>query len=251
MSTENQPAVSPRVAIVTGGSGGIGRAAALRLAAANMSVIVHYAGNEQRASDVVDAITDAGGSASTFGADVADETQVAAMFEETQRLYGGVDVVVNTAGVMILGPLADFSLDDFDHQLRTNVRGTFVVSQQSAHHLRAGGALINFSTSVTKLAQPTYSAYAATKGAVEAMTLILARELTGRDITVNVVAPGPVATPLFLDGKPQELIDTIAGMNPMNRLGEPDDIARAVAFLAGPDGRWVNGQILFDNGGMI
>lgn len=248
---ETQTDPNPRVAVITGGSGGIGRATSLRLAAAGMSVVVHYAGNEERAVEVVDTITGAGGTASAFGADVADESQVAAMFDETKRLYGGVDVVVNTAGIMILAPLVDFSLDDFDRQIRTNVRGAFVVSQHAARHLRAGGALINFSSSVTKLAQPTYSAYAATKGAVEAMTLILARELKGRDITVNAVAPGPVATPLFLDGKPQEVIDTIAGMNPMNRLGEPEDIAQAVAFLAGPEGRWVNGQILFDNGGVI
>lgn len=251
MSTPTQTDPDARVAIVTGGSGGIGRATALKLAASGMSVVVTFEGNEGRANEVVDAITEAGGTASAFGADVADETQVAALFAETERRYGGVDVVVNTAGVMMLAPLADFALDDFDRQVRTNVRGTFVVSQQAARHLRAGGALINFSSSVTKLAQPTYSAYAATKGATEAMTLILARELKGRDITVNAVAPGPVATPLFLDGKPQEVIDTIAGMNPMNRLAEPEDIARAVSFLAGPDGRWVNGQVLFDNGGAI
>ncbi len=251
MSATTQTSSTPRVAIVTGGSGGIGRAIARRLSTAGMSVVVNYAGNEQRANDVVDEITSTGGVSSAIKADVAEETQVAAMFEHTERLYGGVDVVVNTAGIMILAPLADFSLDDFDRQVRTNLRGTFVVSQQAVHHLREGGALINFSSSVTKLAQPTYSAYAATKGATEAMTLILARELKGRDITVNAVAPGPVATPLFLDDKPQELIDTIAGMNPMSRLGEPEDIAQAVAFLAGPEGRWVNGQILFDNGGAV
>jgi 3-oxoacyl-[acyl-carrier protein] reductase len=140
-------------------------------------------------------------------------------------------------------------LADFDRMQRTNVRGTFVVSQQAARRLREGGALVNFSTSVTRLQQPNYSAYASTKGAVEAMTLILARELRGRDVTVNVVAPGPTATPLFLDGKPQQLIDTLAGLSPLERLGSPEDIAETVAFLAGP-ARWVNGQVLYVNGGI-
>lgn len=248
-TTPIAPTAPTRVAIVTGGSGGIGAASARRLAADGTAAVVHYSGNQARAEDVVSAITEAGGVASAFQADVADENQVAAMFDEAERLYGGVDVVVNTAGVMVLAPLAEMDLADFDSQLRTNVRGTFVVSQQAARRLREGGALINFSTSVTRLAQPTYSAYAATKGATEAMTLIVARELKGRDITVNAIAPGPVATALFLDGKPQAVVDTIAGMNPMGRLGQPEDIAATVAFLAGPDGRWTNGQVLFDNGG--
>jgi len=151
---------------------------------------------------------------------------------------------------MLLSPLADLDLADFDRMHRTNVRGTFVVDQQAARRLRAGGALINFSSSVVKLALPTYTAYAATKGAVDAMTLILARELRGRDITVNAVAPGPTATPLFLDGKEQAAIDRLAGMSPLERLGRPEDIAEAVAFLAGP-ARWVNGQVIYPNGGVI
>jgi 3-oxoacyl-[acyl-carrier protein] reductase len=160
-----------------------------------------------------------------------------------------VDVVVNTAGIMLLAPVAELDLADLDRMHRTNIRGTFVVSQLAARRLRAGGALVNFSTSVTRLQSPGYAAYAASKGAVEAMTLVLARELHGRDITVNTVAPGPTATPLFLEGKPQELIDRIAGMNPMGRLGNPEDIAEVVAFLAGPGGRWTNGQVLYVNGG--
>jgi 3-oxoacyl-[acyl-carrier protein] reductase len=174
---------------------------------------------------------------------------MAALFDAAEERFGGVDVVVNTAGIMLLAPLAEMDLDDFDRMHRINVRGTFVVSQLAARRLRAGGALINFSTSVTRLQQPAYTAYAATKGAVEAMTLILARELRGRDVTVNAVAPGPTATPLFLDGKSPELIDRLAAVSPLERLGTPEDIAGAVAFLAGPGGRWVNGQVLFANGG--
>ncbi|WP_336029004.1 SDR family oxidoreductase [Geodermatophilus sp. FMUSA9-8] len=244
----NAPTQS-RVAIVTGGSGGIGQSVAERLAADGMQVVVHYAGNAQRAEQAVQTITDAGGTATALSADVADETQVAALFDQAEEVYGGVDVVVNTAGIMLLAPLVELDLADFDRMHRTNVRGTFVVSQQAGRRLRSGGALVNFSTSVTRLQQPTYSAYAATKAAVEGMTLILARELRGRDITVNAVAPGPTATPLFLDGKPQKVIDHLATLSPLERLGQPDDIAEIVAFLAGP-GRWINGQVLYSNGGI-
>jgi 3-oxoacyl-[acyl-carrier protein] reductase len=244
--TEN----APRVAIVTGGSGGIGRAVAERLAADGMSVLVHYAGNPGRAKETVDAIVAAGGTAAAVQADVADENEVAALFDEAERRYGGVDVVVHTAGIMLLAPLAELDLDDLDRMHRTNIRGTFVVDQQAARRVRRGGAIINFSTSVTKIALPTYTAYAASKGAVDAMTLILARELRGRDITVNAVAPGPTATPLFLEGKEQSVVDHMASMAPLERLGVPADIAEAVAFLAGP-ARWVNGQVLYANGGII
>jgi 3-oxoacyl-[acyl-carrier protein] reductase len=237
------------VAIVTGASGGIGRSVAQRLAADGMRVIVHFAGNADRAEQAVDAITAAGGAATAIGADVADEDEVRALFDRVEELYGGVDVVVHAAGIMFLSPLADLALEDLDRMHRTNVRGTFVVDQQAARRLRAGGAIVNFSSSVVRLGLPTYTAYAATKGAVDAMTLILARELRGRDVTVNAVAPGPTATPLFLDGKDQATIDHLAGMTPLERLGTPDDIAEAVAFLAGP-GRWINGQILYANGGV-
>lgn len=247
MDATTEPAA--RVAVVTGASGGIGRAVALRLAQDGTAVVVHYAGGEDRARETVDAVTAAGGTAVALGGDVADEHRMAALFEETARLYGGVDVVVNTAGIMELAPVAEFDLDAFDRMHRTNVRGTFVVSRLAARTLRPGGALINFSTSVTRLQQPGYAAYAATKGAVEAMTLILAREMRGRDVTVNTVAPGPTATPLFLDGKPQEAVDRIASLSPMERLGTPEDIAEAVAFLAGP-ARWINGQVLYANGGI-
>ncbi len=238
-----------RVAIVTGGSGGIGRAVAERLAADGMSIVVHYAGNASRADEVVKAVSDRGGSAISAAADVADPDQVRALFDETERQFGGVDIVVNTAGIMLLSPLVELNLDDFDRMHHTNVRGTFVVSQEAARRLRPGGALVNFSSSVVKIALPGYSAYAATKGAVDAMTLVLAREMRGRDVTVNAVAPGPTATPLFLDGKDQQTVDHLASMAPLERLGRPEDIAEAVAFLAGP-ARWVNGQIIYANGGV-
>ncbi|MFJ4912847.1 SDR family oxidoreductase [Streptomyces sp. NPDC088726] len=239
-----------RVAIVTGGSGGIGGAVAAALAARGMAVVVHYSGGPERAGRVVASIQEAGGRAVAASGDIADEGEMAALFDTGEERFGGVDVVVNTAGIMLLAPVAEMDLDAFDRMHRVNVRGTFVVSQCAARRLRPGGALINFSTSVTRLQQPTYAAYAASKGAVEAMTLILARELRGRDVTVNAVAPGPTATPLFLEGKSPELVERIAAASPLDRLGTGEDIAGTVAFLAGPDGRWVNGQVLFANGGI-
>ena len=172
------------------------------------------------------------------------------MFDQVEEAFGGVDVVVNTAGVMRLAPLVNLALDELDTMFRTNMRGTFAVSQQAARRVRSGGAIINFSSSVVKIALPEYTAYAATKGAVDALTLILAKELRGRDVTVNAVAPGPTATPLFLDGKPDEAIEKLRSMPPLERLGEPADIAETVAFLAGP-ARWVNGQVLYTNGGIV
>jgi 3-oxoacyl-[acyl-carrier protein] reductase len=243
------PSTVPRVALVTGASGGIGRAVAERLSADGMSVIVHYAGGADRAKEAVEAIVAAGGTAEAVRADVADEAEVAALFDRAEERYGGVDVVVHAAGIMLLAGLIEFDLDDFDRMHRTNVRGTFVVDQQAARRLRSGGAIVNFSSSVVKIALPGYTAYAATKGAVDAITLILARELRGRDITVNAVAPGPTATPLFLDGKDDTTVDRLAAMAPLERLGTPADIAETVAFLAGP-ARWVNGQILYVNGGV-
>ncbi|MFD7000599.1 SDR family oxidoreductase [Streptomyces mirabilis] len=244
------PGTSRRVAVVTGGSRGIGRETAERLAADGYAVVVNYAGNEAEADKTVAAVTEAGGEAIAVRADVADQTEVAALFDATESTYGGVDVVVHAAGVMALAPLVDLDLDALDRMHRTNIRGTFVVDQQAARRLRAGGALINFSSSVLALAIPGYSAYAATKGAVEAMTLIVARELRGRDVTVNAVAPGPTATALFLDGKDEETIARMAAQPPLERLGTPRDIAEVVSFLAGPAGRWVNGQVLRANGGI-
>ena len=239
-----------RVALVTGGSGGIGRATVERLAAEGFAVAVHYAGNKAAADETVASIIGAGGEAITVTGDVADETAMAAAFDQVTTAFGGIDVVVNTAGRMVLAPLADFDLAAFDSMMRTNVRGTFVVNQLAARQVRSGGAIINFSTSIVKLAMPNYAAYAATKGAVDAMTLILARELRGRDITVNTVAPGPTATALFLDGKDDATIERLSKAAPLERLGQPEDIAETVAFLAGP-ARWINGQVIYTNGGII
>ena len=241
--------MSSRVAIVTGGSRGIGRASAERLAADGLAVVVGYAGSEAAAQEVVAGIIDRGGEAIAVQADVGDEVAVQQLFAAAEERFGGVDVVVSAAGQMTLAPVADFSLADFDELMRVNVRGTFLVDQLAARVVRSGGAIINFSTTVMRTSLPTYAPYVATKGAVEAFGLVLARELAGRDITVNAIAPGPTATDMFLTGKDDALVARLAGMNPMNRLGAPADIAEVVSFLAGP-ARWVNGQVIYTNGGM-
>ena len=239
-----------RVAIVTGGSRGIGRETAQRLSKDGFAIVVNYAGNQDEAEAAVKSITDTGGKAVAVQADVADEKAVAALFDTAEQEFGGVDVVVHAAGLMILSPLVDLDLDVLDRMHRTNVRGTFVIDQQAARRVRPGGTIVNFSSSVVKLALPSYAAYAASKGAVEAITMILARELRGRDVTVNAVAPGPTATALFLDGKDDETIARMAAQPPLERLGTPADIAEVVAFLAGP-GHWVNGDVLYANGGIV
>ncbi|MFI5844686.1 SDR family oxidoreductase [Catenuloplanes sp. NPDC051500] len=234
-----------RVAIVTGGTRGIGRAVAERLAADGQQVVLAYLGDDTEAKAASGAIE----GAVAVRADVADETAVAALFDLAEERFGGVDVVVNAAGIMILKPVAELDLDDFDRMQRVNVRGAFVVAREAARRVRDGGAIISFSTSVTRTRLPSYAAYAGGKAVTEVLSPILARELRGRNITVNTVAPGPTATALFLDGKSDQLIATIAGQNPMGRLGEPSDIAEVVSLLAGP-GRWINGQTVFVNGGM-
>ncbi|MFF4569411.1 SDR family oxidoreductase [Streptomyces sp. NPDC001410] len=249
MST--QETAAPRVAVVTGGSRGIGRETVTRLAADGYAVVVGYAGNRDLAEAAVKDVTAAGGRAVAVRADVADEGQVGKLFETAAREFGGVDVVVHAAGRMYLAPIAELDLTELDALHRTNIRGTFVVARQAARTLRRGGSFIAFSTSVVGLSFPAYGAYSASKGAVEAMIMVLARELRGRDITVNAVAPGPTATDLFLDGKDEETVARLAAQPPLERLGTPADIAEVVAFLASPAGHWVNGQVVRANGGIV
>ncbi|KUN89099.1 3-ketoacyl-ACP reductase [Streptomyces bungoensis] len=251
MATNHTTPAALRVAVVTGGSRGIGRAVSHRLALDGLAVVVNYARDAASAEETVAAISAAGGRAIAVQADVADEKEVAALFDRTEEEFGGVDVVVNSAGRMALAPIAELDLAALDAMHRTNIRGTFVVAQQAARRLRPGGSFVGFSTSVVGTQFPTYGAYAASKGAVESMTMVLARELRGRDITVNTVAPGPTSTDMFLEGKTPEQIDRLAKTPPLERLGTPQDIAQVVAFLTSPAGHWVNGQILRANGGMV
>jgi len=242
-----------QVAIVTGASRGIGAAIARRLAQDGYAVVVNYAGNAAEAARVVDSIATAGGSALAVQADVADAAAVRALFDAAIAHYGRVDVLVNNAGIMPSGlpQLADTDDATFDQLFAVNVKGTFNTLREAATRLQHGGRIVNFSTSVVGLALPGYAIYAATKGAVEVMTNILAKELRGKNITVNAVAPGPTATDLFLNGKTPETVERMAKMAPLERLGQPDDIAAAVSFLAGADGAWINGQTLRANGGIV
>jgi Dehydrogenases with different specificities (related to short-chain alcohol dehydrogenases) len=240
-----------KVAIVTGASRGIGAAVAERLARDGFTVVVNYSGSQAPAEALVRKIEAAGGRALAAQGDVASADAVKRMFDAAEAAFGGVDVLVNNAGIMALAPLAQSDDALFDRHIAVNLKGSFNTMREAARRLRDGGRIVNFSSSVVGLLQPTYGVYAATKAAIEAMTSVLAKEMRGRGITVNAIAPGPTATDLFLDGKSPELVERLAKLAPLERLGKPEDIAAAVAFLAGPDGAWVNGQTLRANGGII
>ncbi|APZ52227.1 3-oxoacyl-(acyl-carrier protein) reductase [Salipiger abyssi] len=221
-----------------------------RLACDGFKVVVNYSNGAGSAQEVADTIAAEGGEAIVVQADVADPAAVAAMFDAAEQSFGGIDVVVNNAGIMRLAPIVDFADDAFDQSIAINLKGTFNVTREAGKRLRSGGRIINLSTSVIGMRLPTYGVYIATKAAVEGLTQVLAQEMRGRNITVNAVAPGPTATDLFLEGKSPELIDRMSKMSPLERLGQPEDIASVVSFLAGPDGGWVSGQTLRANGGM-
>jgi 3-oxoacyl-[acyl-carrier protein] reductase len=240
-----------RTAIVTGASRGIGAAVAERLARDGLAVIVNYAGGAAEAEAQVNKIRDAGGTAAAIQADVADASAMTALFDRAQTEFGGIDVLVNNAGIMQLAPLADATDALFDRTVAINLKGVFNGMREAAKRMPSGGRIISFSSSVVGLYQPGYAVYAASKAGVEAMTHVLANELRGRNITVNAIAPGPTATALFLDGKSPELIDRLSKLAPLERLGQPQDIAAVVGFLVGPDGAWINGQVLRANGGIV
>jgi 3-oxoacyl-[acyl-carrier protein] reductase len=240
-----------RAALVTGGTGGMGRVIAAQLAADGFDVAVAYAGSVEEADATVKEIAGHGRRGAAFAADVADEAAVAALFDAVEDRFGHLDVVVHTAGINRPAALTDLDLADLDAILRVNVRGTFVVSQQAARRVRDGGSIINVSTSMVRFAPPGLSAYAASKSAVDTLTRILAKELRGRDITVNAVAPGPTATAAFLASTTAEEREQLAALPPLSRLGRPEDVAGVVSFLAGPTGRWVNGQVVYANGGFV
>jgi 3-oxoacyl-[acyl-carrier protein] reductase len=240
---------SPKSVIITGASRGIGRAVAIRLAQDGFEVVVNYAGNATKANEVVQEIKAAGGQAFSVQGDVSNAADVDRLFKEVIGRFGRINVVVNCAGIMPLSPIAEGNLELFDKVIATNLRGTFLVLGQASRQISSGGRIIAFSSSVIAMAFPTYGPYIASKAGVEGLVRVLANELRGRNITVNAVSPGPVATELFLTGKDEEQIERLRKLPPLERLGQPEDIANVVSFLAGSDGGWVNGQILRVNGG--
>ena len=239
-----------QVAIVTGASRGIGAAIARRLANDGLVVVVNYAHSRDAADALVREIETGGGHALAAQADIGASGGMKALFDAAEETFGGVDVLVNNAGIMALSPIGEVQDPDFDRQIAVNLGGVFRGMREAANRLRDGGRIVSFSTSVVAMNLPTYGVYAATKAAVETLTRILAKELGPRAITVNAVAPGPVETELFLGGKSDSQVAATIAMNPLKRLGRPDDIAGVVAFLAGPDGGWVNGQTIRANGGV-
>ena len=251
MSTGDEAGDRIRTALVTGGTGGMGRVIAARLAADGFDVAVAYAGSVDLADATVKEIAGHGRRGAAFAADIADEEAASALFDALEDRFGRLDVVVHTAGINHPVPLIDLDLADFDAIHRVNVRGTFVVDQQAARRVRDGGSIVNISSSMVRFAPPGLSAYAASKAAVDALTRILAKELRGRDITVNAVAPGPTATEAFLHSTPSDEQEQLAALPPLGRLGTPDDVAGVVSFLVGPTGRWVNGQVVYANGGFV
>lgn len=239
----------PKTAIITGASRGIGRAVAKRLARDGFNVVVNYANSAGQADEVVAEIKSNGGQALAVKADISNPAEVEHLFAETLKAFSSIDVVVNNSGIMSLSPIGKGDVDLFDQVISTNLKGTFLVLAQAAQHVAEGGRIIAFSSSVLARSFPTYGPYIASKAGVEGLVRVLANELRGRNITVNAVAPGPVATELFLKGKTEEQITQMSKMPPLERLGQPEDIASVVSFLAGPDGGWVNAQVLRANGG--
>lgn len=245
------PNTTSQVAIITGGSRGIGAAIAERLAADGVAVVINYARAEQAAAQMAKRIEAAGGRALAVQADIADPASAAALFDAAEQAFGGVDILVNNAGTMALGAFAELSDADVARQFEVNVAGVFRTLREAARRLRDGGRIVNFSSSVVGLYQPRYGAYAATKAATEAMTHVLAKELARRGVTVNAVAPGPTETEMFLNGKTDDQLRAMAAANPFGRFGQPREIADVVAFLTSPEAGWVNGQVVRVNGGVI
>ncbi|MEG4107896.1 SDR family oxidoreductase [Microcoleus sp. S13_C5] len=239
-----------KVAIVTGASRGIGRAIALRLSQEGASVVVNYARGAEQAKDVVSAIEAAGGKALAVQADVSKTAEIRDLFDRTQETYSQVDILVNNAGVILYKPVAEVTEAEFDNLFAINVKGTFFACQEAAKRMAEGGRIVNFSSSTTAIMLPTYGVYVATKGAVEQLTRSLAKELGDRQITVNVISPGPTDTELFTVGKTAEQIQRFTQMTALGRLGKVEDIADVTAFLCSEQARWITGQNIRVNGGI-
>ncbi len=238
-----------KVALVTGGSRGIGRAIAVALAAEGAAVVVNWVADQAAAREVVAMIQDGGGRALALKADVSAADDVAALFETTAARFGPLDILVNNAGLARYGPIGEYDEADFDRLFAVNVKGTFLTCREASRRLADGGTIVNITSTVTRVMLPRYGVYAATKAAVEQLTRVLSQELGARQITVNAVAPGPTDTVLFRRGKTEAQVAAMAQGAALGRLGLPEDIADVVVFLATPAARWISGQCLPVNGG--
>ncbi len=240
-----------KVAIITGASRGIGAQSAIKLAELGAKVVVNYANSPQAAEAVTSSIMEKGGQAIAVKADVSSLKEIEYLFETTISHFGKVDILVNNAGIMHTIPISEVTEEQFDQHFAINVKGTYFACQQAFKHMAPNGRIVNFSTSVAGVMFPGYSIYAATKGAVEQISRQLAREFGPKNITINTIAPGPTTTELFLEGKTPEQLQALKGNNAFGRFGETNDIADALAFLVSDESRWITGQTIRVNGGMI
>ncbi|MDV6170329.1 SDR family oxidoreductase [Flavobacterium sp. DG1-102-2] len=245
MSNLNQ-----KVVLVTGASRGIGATIARNLVNAGAKVIINYAGGKELAESLAAELSAHGGEAIALQADVSKSEDVRNLFDAAIAHFGRIDVLVNNAGIMITKPVAQTTDEDFTRQFDINVKGTFNTLREAATKLSDNGSIINFSTSVNRIMLPGYATYVATKSAVEQLTRVFSKEIGNRGVNVNSVSPGPTNTELFTNGKPQEVIDRLAALSPFNRIGEPQDIANVVVFLASDEAKWINAQNIGVNGGM-
>jgi 3-oxoacyl-[acyl-carrier protein] reductase len=240
-----------KVAIITGSSTGIGRQVAFQLGRMGIITIINYNSNQKEAQDVVKEIIFEGGKAIAIKADISKLSELEKLFTQTIITYGRVDILINNAGLMINNLLENVSEEEFDRHFTINVKGTYFACQQALKYMKDKGRIINFSTSVTSAMFPSYSVYAATKGAVEQITRQLAKEFGSKGITINAIAPGPVKTELFMKGKSEQQIEMLSKMNSFGRIGEPEDIADVIELLVSDKSHWITGQTIKINGGFI
>ena len=238
-----------KIAVVTGGSRGIGRAVVLRLAEMGASVVFNYVRDEKSAAELVDEIVEKGGAVKAVCADMAITKDIDHLFDKAISSFGRLDILVNNAGIAIYKKFADFSEEDIDTIFAVNIKGVFYCCCKAARLMEDNGNIINLGSTVTRIMLPTYGAYAASKGAVEQMGKVLAKELGGRGIRVNTIAPGPVDTELFRKGKTAEQIEFLASQSAMGRIGTVEDVAGMVMLLLDERSRWVTGQHIMVNGG--
>ncbi len=240
-----------KVAIITGASRGIGAAIARRFASEGAKVVINYASSAAEAEAVVAEIKKAAGEAIAVRGDVSKKQDCVALFDAAEKAFGNADILINNAGLILYKLLANITEEEYDRLFAVNVKGTFLACQLAATRLKNNGVIINFSSSTTALALPTYAAYVATKGAVEQLSHVFAKEVGSKGIRVNVVSPGPVMTDLFTTGKSEEDIRRMASLSAFNRIGEPADIANVVTWLVSDEAAWVSGQNIRANGALI